>query len=67
MEVEKVSQAKFKRGAKYIGNAVTILSVIYIAISVGRMDIDINRLPNKEKVLIWSALGIVITIISLFL
>ena len=67
MEVEKVSKAKFKRGAKYIGNAVTILSVIYIAISVGRMDIDINRLPNKEKVLIWSALGIVITIISLFL
>lgn len=63
---ENVNKVKLKRIVKYAGNIITILSIICIVGSIIKMDINVSKLPNKESVLLWSVLGIILTVISLF-
>lgn len=67
MTEKKINAIQLKRLAKYIGNIITVLSIIFIISSICHMEISINSLPNKKMIILFSFLGIVITVCCLIL
>lgn len=54
-----------KKIVKYTGNTISALAIICLALSIYQMDINIDELSNKEELLIWSILGIIIAVFCL--
>lgn len=67
MTEKRISKDNLKRSVKYIGNIMTVLSVIYIVINICQMEINVTELLDKKKLTLLGVLGIFITLYCLFI